>query len=69
MTWNADRFEAGFRVKPGAGRQCPAKSNRKACLTDSERTGVNGEVVGLGYYVAQQTLEREVVHEKFVISD
>ena len=46
------RFEAGFRVKPGAGRQRPVKSNRDACLTDSERTGVNGEIVGLGYHVA-----------------
>ena len=32
-------FGAGVPVKPGAGGQRPAKSNRDAFLTDSEGTG------------------------------
>ena len=47
-------YGSGVSVKPGSGRERPAKSNRDAFLTDSERTGVNGEIVGLGCRLAQR---------------
>ena len=50
-------------LKPGTGGRSLAKLNREVFLADGERTGVNSEMVKLGYYAAQRTLEREVVHE------